>query len=60
MKGYLSRKHIAFEVRDITMDEGAERELVELGFTAIPVTLVGDAPHILGADFARIDKALEQ
>jgi glutaredoxin len=58
VKGFLSQKKLEFEVRDITADESAERELIDMGFTAIPVTLVGDAPPILGADFKAIEKAL--
>jgi hypothetical protein len=57
VKGYLSRKNVPYEVRDIS-DEKAERELVEMGFMAVPVTVIGDASPILGADFGKIDKAL--
>ncbi len=57
MKGFLSRKNVPFEVRDIS-DEKAERELVEMGFMAVPVTVVGDSPPILGANFSLIEKAL--
>ncbi len=58
MKGYLSRKNVEFEVKDISRDEAAERELVEMGFMAIPVTVIGDAAPILGADIGKIDAAL--
>ncbi len=58
MKGYLSRKNVPFEVRDIAVDENAERELIDMGFMAIPVTVIGDAPPIVGADFGKIDAAL--
>ena len=57
MKGYLSQKKVPFEVRDIS-DEKAERELVEMGFMAVPVTVIGDGPPILGSNFGAIDKAL--
>ena len=36
----------------------AQTEMVEMGFMSIPVTVIGDAPPILGADFAQIDAAL--
>ena len=58
MKGFLSQKNLQFEVRDITADESAQRELIDMGFTSIPVTLVGDAPPILGANFREIEKAI--
>ena len=48
---------MAFEVRDIS-DASAERELVEMGFMAVPVTVVDGSPPILGADYASIEKAL--
>lgn len=58
MKGYLSQKNLEFEVRDISADESAGQELSDMGFTAVPVTVVGDAAPILGADFKKIDTAL--
>lgn len=58
MKGFLSRKGLKFEVRDITADESAQRELIDMGYTAIPVTVVGGGQPILGADFPKIEKAL--
>ena len=58
MKGYLSQKGVAFEVRDITADESAQNELVEMGFMAVPVTKIDNQAPILGADFKKIDKAL--
>ena len=59
MKGFLSQRGIEFEVRDITEDESAQAELVEMAFTAIPVTVVGDKPPILGANFQEIEDAIE-
>ncbi len=58
MKGYLSQKKVEFEVRDISADESAQMELVGMGFTAVPVTVIGDNAPILGADYRKIDKAL--
>jgi glutaredoxin len=58
VKGFLSQKNLAFEVRDITADESAEHEIIDMGFTAVPVTVIGDSPPILGADFKKIEKAL--
>lgn len=58
MKGYLSQRKIPFETKDIGSDETAERELVEMGFTAVPVTIVGSGAPILGSNFQAIDQAL--
>ena len=59
MKGYLSQKGVAFEVRDIAEDEAAQNELIEMGFQAVPVTKIGEQAPILGADFKKIDAALK-
>ena len=58
MKGFLSQKNLPFEVRDISADESAQQELIDMGFTAIPVTVIGDAAPILGANFREIETAL--
>ena len=58
MKGYLSQKKVQFEVRDITVDESAGQELVAMGFTAIPVTVIGKAAPVLGANYRALDEAL--
>ena len=58
MKGYLSQKGVSFEVRDISTDEAAQNELIEMGFHAVPVTKIGNLAPILGADFKKIDQAL--
>ena len=58
MKGFLSQRGVDFEVRDITEDESAQAELVGMGFTAIPVTVIGENPPILGADFKAMEAQL--
>lgn len=58
MKEYLSRKDLEFEVKDVHTDEAAQNEMVEMGFAAIPVTVIGDTAPILGANFGQIDAAL--
>jgi glutaredoxin len=58
VKGFLSQKGVDYEVRDITVDESAQMELMELGFTAIPVTVIGEEEPILGANYRAIEKAL--
>ncbi len=58
MKGFLSQKGIEYDVRDIQSDESAQAELMEMGFTAIPVTVVDDQDPILGANLKAIESAL--
>ena len=58
MKEFLSQKDLEYEVKDIHADEAAQAEMVEMGFMAIPVTVVGDSPPILGANFKQIEEAL--
>jgi glutaredoxin len=58
VKGYLSRKNLRFEERDISRDESAARELEDLGLLAIPVTVIGGSTPIVGADLKKIDEAL--
>ncbi len=58
MKGFLSQKGIEYDLRDIQSDESAQAELMEMGFTAIPVTVVDDQDPILGANLKAIESAL--
>lgn len=58
MKEFLSRQGVEFEVRDISEDESAQLELMDMGFTSIPVTVVGDGEPIVGADLKKIEAAL--
>ena len=58
MKGFLSQKGVEYELRDIQSDESAQAELMEMGFTAIPVTVIDDQDPILGANLKAIETAL--
>jgi glutaredoxin len=58
VKEFLSRQGIDYEVRDVHSDETAQMELMDLGFTAIPVTVINDGQPILGADIKKIEAAL--
>ena len=58
MKEFLSQKGLEFEVKDVHSDQSAQEDMVRMGFSAIPVTVVGDQPPILGADFEKIEAAL--
>jgi len=58
VKEFLTRKGLEFEVKDVHKDPEAMSEMVEMGIMSIPVTLVGDGPPIVGADFGKITAAL--
>jgi len=58
VKDYLTREGLEFEVKDVHQDSQAMSEMVEMGIMSIPVTLVGDAGPIVGADFEKISAAL--
>jgi len=50
-------KGIPFEVRDITKDRKYLDELVALGHSATPVTLIDDEP-VVGFDVSRLEALL--
>ena len=58
MKEFLSRKGVAYQVKDVTRDRQAMQELVEMGYQAVPVTVIGKE-RILGTELDRIEKALK-
>jgi glutaredoxin len=57
VKEFLSRKGIPFQTKDVTRDRAAMQELFEMGYQAVPVTVIG-TQRILGAELDRIEKAL--
>jgi glutaredoxin-like protein NrdH len=57
VKEYLSRGHVSFEDRDITMDPSAISELQKLGFMTTPVTVIGEKV-IVGFDPQKLAEAL--
>ena len=58
-KEYLSKKNLAFEVKDVSSDESAFAELQQLGFMTTPVTKIEGAV-IVGSDMVKIDAALNE
>ena len=42
VKVYLSRKGVPFTEHNVSIDEAANNELIALGRTTTPVTLIGD------------------
>jgi len=55
---YLSRKGVDFTQRDVTADDAAMQELVDLGAMATPTTVIDGEHVIIGFDQQRIDKLL--
>lgn len=58
VKEYLSREHVSFEDRDITLDPSAISELQKLGFMTTPVTVIGEKV-IVGFDQPKLIEALK-
>ena len=59
MKEFLSSRNLEFEVKNVHTDEDAQNDMIEMGFSAIPVTKIGENPPILGANFQQIESALK-
>ncbi len=57
VKEYLSREHVLFEDRDITVDSSAISELQKFGFMTTPVTVIGEKV-IVGFDQRKLSEAL--
>ena len=55
MKSYLSERGIDYEIRDVTMDTSAVRDLVRYGSRSTPTLVIGDEV-IIGFDPDRIDE----
>ena len=59
MKEFLSQRGLEFEVKDVHTDPVAQDEMVSMGFASIPVTVIGDHPPVLGANYQQIESALK-
>ena len=57
-KEYLDGKNIKYTEKNISEDKDARMEMMKMGFTGVPVIIIGDE-KILGCDKAKIDAALE-
>ena len=47
-------------MKDVHNDPVAQEEMVSMGFAAIPVTVVGEHPPVLGANYQQIEAALKE
>jgi glutaredoxin len=59
VKQYLTEQNVPFEERKVDTNETFAEELMSMGMSAVPVTVIGDA-KILGFNTARIQKALSE
>ncbi len=57
VKGFLSQRGVPFEERDVYENEDYRRELLGMGFSSVPVTVVGGRA-IPGFDPRRLEEAL--
>lgn len=58
-KDYLKEKGVDFEEKNVQTDAAARTELMDKGYTGVPVIVVG-GEEIVGFDKARLDTLLDQ
>lgn len=56
---FLAKKGVEFESRDVSQDEKALNELLEIGYQTTPVTVI-DGEIVLGFDRKRLDELLKE
>ena len=59
MREFLSQKGVAFTEKDIRADERALDEVIKMGATATPVTVV-DGQVIMGFDVKKLEELLKE
>lgn len=57
VKEFLSQKGIAYTDKDVSQDEAALQELLNLGFSATPVTII-DGQAVVGFDRKKLEALL--
>lgn len=57
MKEFLHQKGVPFVEKDVSKDEKALDELMEMGFAATPVTVI-DGEVVVGFDRAKLEQLL--
>ena len=58
VKVYLSRKGFEFEERNVSLDEVARQDLLDLGHRSTPVTVIKDQ-RVVGYSQPKLDEALQ-
>ncbi|MFR3072020.1 MAG: glutaredoxin family protein [Paeniclostridium sp.] len=59
LKNYLKANNIEYIEYNISKDQEARKNLIQLGYMSVPVTLI-DGEHVLGFDRIRIDQLLNK
>jgi glutaredoxin-like protein NrdH len=59
VKEFLRQKGVAFTEKDVSADEQALEELVALGFSATPVTVI-DGEAVVGFNAAKLGELLQR
>ncbi len=57
VKELLRELNVPFEEKDVALDDQAMRELLEMGFLTVPVTLV-DGEAVIGYNRPRLERLL--
>lgn len=57
MKEFLHQKNVSFTEKDISADEQALNELMAMGYSATPVTVI-DGEAVVGFNRARLEELL--
>ena len=58
VKAFLAIRKVTFIERNVSTDLGDRKDLMKMGYTTTPVTVIGDI-HISGFDAKQIDEALK-
>ena len=54
---YLSQKGVEFVEKNVRADQGALKELIDMGYQSTPVTII-DGQAVIGFDQSKIDQLL--
>ncbi|MDQ0274994.1 glutaredoxin-like YruB-family protein [Peptoniphilus koenoeneniae] len=58
-KEYLKDRNIEFEEKNVQTDKEARSELMNMGYTGVPVIII-DGQEIVGFDKAKLDEILDK
>ena len=58
VKAFLTLRKVSFIEKNVSIDLEGRTELIEMGYDATPVTVIGDR-HISGFNANQIDEALK-
>ena len=58
VKVYLSRKDIPFTERNVSLDEDARKDLLDMGYRSTPVTVIDDL-KVVGYSPPKLEAALQ-